>query len=177
MWNEFFQCIEPRPKQRTGLSIYNAIMSHLNEKIDFTVCIYIVFQSKVLLHKHKKLHIWLPPGGHIELDEDPNEAAVREAKEETGLDIELVGQERQYDTPYKTREVIPPRYLTRHFYDTSHTHEHVNLAYFALARSADAKHEIEGGEIKWFGGEELKNNTDIVEDVRTQALAALEQLG
>ncbi len=59
-----------------------AYMAHIHEKIDFTASVYIVFKNKVLLHKHKKLGIWLQPGGHIELDEDPNEAALREAKEE-----------------------------------------------------------------------------------------------
>src|SRR3989344_2869084 len=101
-------------------------MAHIHEKIDFTTSIYIVYEHKVLLHKHKKLHIWLPPGGHIELDEDPNEAAIREAKEETGLDVELVGEERRYDSPYQSRDLIAPRFLNRHFYDTGTAHEHVN---------------------------------------------------
>jgi 8-oxo-dGTP pyrophosphatase MutT (NUDIX family) len=44
----------------------------------------------VVLHKHKKLGIWLQPGGHVDPDETPAEAAVRESAEETGLPIELV---------------------------------------------------------------------------------------
>src|SRR3989344_131555 len=123
-------------------------MGHLNEIMDFTVCIYIVFENMLLLHKHKKLNIWLPPGGHIELGEDPNEAAIREAKEESGLDIELLGESRSYPgSPYGSRDLIAPRFLNRHFYDTSHAHEHINLAFFARAKSADARHEVEGGEI------------------------------
>ena len=97
-------------------------MAHIHEKIDFTVSVYVVHENKVLLHIHKVLGIWLPPGGHIELDEDPNEAAVREAKEETGLDIELIGEAHSYDSPYNARELIPPRFLNRHFFDESHTH-------------------------------------------------------
>ncbi|RJQ34084.1 NUDIX domain-containing protein [Candidatus Parcubacteria bacterium] len=153
-------------------------MGHLNEKIDFTVCIYIIFERKILLHKHKKLHIWLPPGGHIELDEDPNEAAIREAKEETGLDVELIGESRTYPgSPYASRDLIPPRFLNRHFYDTDATHEHVNLAYFARAHSAEARHEVEGGEIRWFSKEELEGDTyDIVPDVRNHALIALAEV-
>ena len=49
-------------------------MAHIHEKIDFTTSVFIVRDGKVLLHKHKKLGIWLQPGGHIELDEDPNQA-------------------------------------------------------------------------------------------------------
>ena len=153
-------------------------MGHLNEKMDYTACTYIVFDRKVLLHKHKKLHIWLPPGGHIDPGEDPNEAAIREAKEETGLDIELVGESRQYDSPFGSRDIVPPRFLNRHYYDTSRTHEHVNLAYFARARSDDARHEIEGMEIRWFTREELgEPQYAIVPDVQHHARTALYELG
>ena len=51
-------------------------MAHIHEKIDFTASVYIVRDNRVLLHMHKKLNMWLPPGGHIELDEDPNQAAI-----------------------------------------------------------------------------------------------------
>ena len=64
-------------------------MPHINNKIDFTVEVFIVYNNKVLLRKHDKYKIWLGVGGHIELDEDPNQAAVREVKEEVGLDIML----------------------------------------------------------------------------------------
>ena len=152
-------------------------MAHIHEKIDFTASVYIVFENKVLLHLHKKLHIWLPPGGHIELDEDPNQAAIREAKEETGLDVELVGESTGYDTsPFQSRDLIAPRFLNRHFFDATHTHEHVDCAYFARSKSADARHEIEGGEIRWFTKEEvIENAVGMVPDVQRHALAALEE--
>ena len=47
--------------------------------------------SKILLHYHKKLGVWLYPGGHIEDNETPDEAIIREVKEETGLEIEIAG--------------------------------------------------------------------------------------
>jgi 8-oxo-dGTP pyrophosphatase MutT (NUDIX family) len=39
----------------------------------------------VLLHRHKRLGLWIQPGGHLEPGESPWEAARREAAEETGL--------------------------------------------------------------------------------------------
>jgi 8-oxo-dGTP pyrophosphatase MutT (NUDIX family) len=39
----------------------------------------------VLLHRHKRLGVWLQPGGHLEPGETPWAAARREAEEETGL--------------------------------------------------------------------------------------------
>mgnify|MGYP003350613910 CR=1 FL=1 len=60
-------------------------MAHIHEKIDFTVAIFVVDAGRVLLVLHRKLKKWLPLGGHIELDEDPEIAALREAREETGV--------------------------------------------------------------------------------------------
>jgi 8-oxo-dGTP pyrophosphatase MutT (NUDIX family) len=54
-------------------------MPHLHEKIDFTVALFVVQDRKVLVVLHRKLGKWLPLGGHIELDEDPEQAALREA--------------------------------------------------------------------------------------------------
>ena len=41
----------------------------------------------VVLHRHKRLGIWLQPGGHIESGEFAWDAALRETREETGLDV------------------------------------------------------------------------------------------
>ena len=64
-------------------------MAHIHEKIDFTVAIFVVHERKVLVVHHRKLDQWLPLGGHIELEEDPEQAALREAEEESGLEVEL----------------------------------------------------------------------------------------
>jgi 8-oxo-dGTP pyrophosphatase MutT (NUDIX family) len=42
----------------------------------------------VLLHLHRRLGRWLQPGGHIEPDEQPEDAAVRETLEETGVAVQ-----------------------------------------------------------------------------------------
>ena len=49
-------------------------------------------KKKILLVKHKKFNRWVQPGGHIEIEETPEEAAIREVYEETGLKIELLGE-------------------------------------------------------------------------------------
>jgi len=55
-------------------------MPHIHELIDFTSEVFIIFQGKVLLRKHDKFKIWLSVGGHVELNEDPNEAAPRRSR-------------------------------------------------------------------------------------------------
>jgi hypothetical protein len=67
--------------------------------------------------------------------------------------------------------------MNRHFFDQTQTHEHVDLSFLARSDSADARHEIEGGEVHWFTKEELeKNEYDIVPDVLRHALVALKEL-
>ena len=48
----------------------------------------------VVLHKHKRLGLWLLPGGHIETGETIAMAALREAHEETGLVVTHLTAER-----------------------------------------------------------------------------------
>jgi len=55
----------------------------------FTASAYIVYKDTVILHRHKKFNLIIPVGGYLEGEELPEEAVVREAKEETGLDITL----------------------------------------------------------------------------------------
>jgi 8-oxo-dGTP pyrophosphatase MutT (NUDIX family) len=62
----------------------------------FTVTGFVVEGDATLLHWHRKLQIWLPPGGHIDADEDPVEAVLREALEETGIACDVVPHEAEH---------------------------------------------------------------------------------
>ena len=150
-------------------------MAHIHEKIDFTTSVFIVRNGKVLLHKHKKLGIWLQPGGHIELDEDPNQAALREVKEETGFDVELIGNKKLLAVPSDgSQDLIAPMLINRRH--VSETHEHVDLVYFGTVVCGELKSE-EGGDVRWFGRDEIQKNTlGLKESVRFYALAAIDCL-
>ncbi|MEX0784905.1 MAG: NUDIX domain-containing protein [Dehalococcoidia bacterium] len=55
-----------------------------------TATAYVVAEGRTLLMWHEKLRMWLPPGGHCELNEDPVQAALREAYEETGIRTAII---------------------------------------------------------------------------------------
>lgn len=56
----------------------------------FTATGIVLHQDSVLLIEHAKLGWWMPPGGHLDPDEDPVQAVLREVREETGLDCEII---------------------------------------------------------------------------------------
>ena len=150
-------------------------MAHIHEKIDFTVAIFVVHGGRVLVIHHRKLDKWLPLGGHIELDEDPEQAALRETLEESGLEVELVG-ERPPTTSPGTRALIAPRFLDIH--RISGTHEHIGMIYWArpkggAARLAAAEHH----DIRWCSAAELDGlQPPMAEAVRWYCLKAIEEI-
>jgi 8-oxo-dGTP pyrophosphatase MutT (NUDIX family) len=163
-----------------GIFCYNKIMPHIHEKIDFVADIYIVNNGRVLLRKHDKYKIWLPVGGHIELNEAPNEAAVREAKEEVGLDVEIIAAnsiQNIHDSFENYKELIPPRFLNRH--KVNEHHEHIALSYFATSKSdaiQQGQTEI-SDDIRWLTAQELDDPALGINDrVKYYAHTALEAL-
>ena len=130
-------------------------MAHIHEKIDFTVAIFVVHDGKVLVIHHRKLGKWLPLGGHIELDEDPEIAALREAREESGLEVELLGERPPTSEP-GTRALIAPRFLDIH--RITDTHEHIGMIYWA--RPKNGRLTLAGDEhlaIRWCSATDLES--------------------
>jgi 8-oxo-dGTP pyrophosphatase MutT (NUDIX family) len=151
-------------------------MPHIHDKIDFTVAIFVVHDGKVLVIHHRKLDRWLPLGGHIELDEDPEQAALRETLEESGLDVELLG-ERPPTTGPGTRALIGPRYLDIH--RISDTHEHIGMIYFARPKGGQVTlAQAEHHDIKWCTAEQLESLHPPMSDaVKWYCHAALREVG
>jgi 8-oxo-dGTP pyrophosphatase MutT (NUDIX family) len=117
----------------------------------FTVAIFVVRDGRVLLHWHRKLGMWLPPGGHIERDELPDEAAVREVLEETGVEVELVGERRE--------DVEDPVQLHRpagvQLEDIGPGHQHIDLIYFARPKGPTSiRDEFSTDKVGWYAPED-----------------------
>ncbi len=103
----------------------------MNITRDFTVAVFVIWKNQVLLHQHRKLGKWLPPGGHIDPNELPDNAATREVFEETGVSVNLIGTA----TLEFKAEPDSPRQLTRprgiQLEHIMPQHEHIDLIYFA----------------------------------------------
>jgi 8-oxo-dGTP pyrophosphatase MutT (NUDIX family) len=150
-------------------------VAHIHEKIDFTVAIFVVHDGKVLVIHHRKLNKWLPLGGHIELDEDPEIAALREAREESGLEVELLG-ERPPTTGPGTRALIAPRFLDIH--RISDTHEHIGMIYWARPKNGNLTlAREEHHDIRWCSANELDSlQPQMADAVKWYCLKAIEEV-
>ena len=145
----------------------------------FTASVYIVYDNKVLLHIHKKLDILLPPGGHIltncNHDELPHEAAIREAKEECGLDIEIQNFKKYENFNEGSFEINTGEFCNVHFLNPYH--QHIDFVYFATSLSSNLKPgKGESKEWYWFTKEEIIEHTKIKPAVKKYSLDALEKL-
>jgi 8-oxo-dGTP pyrophosphatase MutT (NUDIX family) len=104
----------------------------------FTATVYLVNDGATALHCHPKLGIRLPPGGHIDRDELPHEAGLREVREETGLDAKLLGSAPAIDAP-DGRALPQPRYQMLYDIDVHPdgrvSHQHIDFVYFARVES------------------------------------------
>lgn len=149
-------------------------MAHIHEKIDWVVTAFILHptEEKLLMINHIKLGMWLPVGGHVELDEDPDQALAREIEEECGLEVEMLN-EKSEDTN-DSKSLYRPHSMNIHSYDA--THQHIGLNYVARAlttepRLAPAEHHG----IRWFTREEIEAPDLVMPDnVRQTAIEIVE---
>jgi 8-oxo-dGTP pyrophosphatase MutT (NUDIX family) len=97
----------------------------------------VVGPGGVVLHRHKRLGIWLQPGGHLEPGEAPWQAARREAVEETGLNL--------------CHPAGGPRLVHVDVHPTPLRHVHLDLRYVLLAADAEpCPAPGESQDVRWF---------------------------
>jgi 8-oxo-dGTP pyrophosphatase MutT (NUDIX family) len=145
----------------------------------FTATVYVVEGGETLLHDHKRLDAWLPPGGHVDRGELPHETARREAREETGLDLELVVETEDIASP-TARSLPKPRHLQLadvNVCDGEVGHQHVDFVYYGRVESRDidpADGEAPVGAWEWVTADELAADGDrFAADVREAGRRAI----
>lgn len=174
--------------------------SQFPPKICLTSAGFLVHEGKVLLIKHKKLGIWLAPGGHTEEEELPHQAAEREFWEETGVKVRAVsagivlskvGKTSYHPLPFaiNLHWISPENYQNR-LKSNDPTHrassekwsrgceQHVGLIYLVEpVDGVEFQQNVEETDgIGWFAVEDLENLQTIPE-VKEEAQRALQLAG
>lgn len=141
---------------------------------DLAATVFVAWKGRLLLHRHRTLGLWLPCGGHVEPDEVPDDAAVREVLEEAGVRVELVG-ERALAGVDGPRQLVRPRGVQLETIRPGH--EHVDLIY--LGRPVEPYDGALAGaeaELGWYGPDELAT-LDLTPEVRAWTALVLAELG
>jgi 8-oxo-dGTP pyrophosphatase MutT (NUDIX family) len=150
----------------------------------FTVTGFVVDGDRTALHWHKRLRLWLPPGGHIDQDEDPVQAVLREVLEETGITCEVV----PHHQPFLFDNVAQlPSPLSVIVADVGGDppHQHIDMAYAVRpVPGAPLVEPEEDHEFIWVSEAELRRgdalsggdcaaDAELARDVRVVALEAI----
>lgn len=141
-------------------------------KTDLVIGAYVIYENKVLLIHHKKRGLWLPPGGHIDKNETPDEAVKRELREELELEVEILNRN---DLPLVAdivEQLAVPFYVNVH---NVGDHNHCCFFYLCVPKNPE-KISLNASELKdfaWFSPEDLKQEK-IPDDVRNESLKAFE---
>lgn len=147
---------------------------------------YVVSGDRTLLLWHARLRMWLPPGGHCEPNEDPVEAARREALEESGIEVDVIPPAGLIRC--SGPRVLPPPavILIEDIHrDDQPYHQHIDHVYFTRARGpVDYEAAIPHGDHRWvdratLAGEFSLPDPDgtlvgVAEDVRLLGIRALD---
>ncbi len=141
----------------------------------FTVAVFVVHRGRVLLHFHRKLGKWLPPGGHIEDNELPDEAAIREVVEETGIGARLIGARGLSLEDVPRQLVVPAGIQVENIYPG---HQHIDLVYFAVVDADGGEIDpalAESDKVGWYGEDELQS-LGANDEIRAWARRAIEEV-
>jgi len=131
----------------------------------FTVSGFVSQSGKTALHFHGIANLWLPPGGHVEADEDPIQAVQREVLEETEIAVEVVSTGRAYAWA-EPGQLAPP--VTIGVYNIpgdSHQrepHQHIDFVYFTrpvAGANLELPEAAEGW--RWVSEDELREGAPI----------------
>ena len=156
----------------------------------FTATAFVIDSKKrVLLLWHKRLGRWMPPGGHVDEDESPEDAAKRECKEETNLDVDIIGETSTdlfAQNPHEGRMLKKPiAMLLENIPESKErnepAHQHMDFLYLAQPLNEDdakelAKDESDG--MRWFTREEIRmmdERTEIFSNVKRYILISLSE--
>jgi len=113
-------------------------------------------RNKVLLLKHRKLGVWIYPGGHLQPDEDPLECAIRETREETGTTFHVVSSTNIEISGDGTVSLPQPLIIMKEIVPYAEgAHEHFDVIYLGVADEDYYITNQESVDSGWFTKEEI----------------------
>lgn len=154
----------------------------------FTATAFVIdSKNRVLLLWHKRLKRWMPPGGHVDENETPEDAAKRECKEETNLDVEIVGESSPdlfTGNPHEGRMLKKPIAMLLENIPacperSEEAHQHMDFLYIARPLNEDAAREMmkdESDGMRWFTRAEIEGldeQREIFSNVKHYILATI----
>ena len=122
----------------------------------FTVSGFVVHRGRTALHWHRKLNMWLPAGGHVEANEDPVQAVLREVTEEFAVDAEIMRLAPDVDPAGSgPRRLEPPYTIQNCIIEPGH--EHIDFVYFlTLRRGYPGRSYDPESPLIWLSAEDLQ---------------------
>jgi 8-oxo-dGTP diphosphatase len=132
----------------------------MDKEIKFRVCAVdpvIIKDGEVLMTKRSFgtfKGCWSLPGGKVDVGEDVKTACLREIKEETNLEVKIVGYLGYYDAP-----------------DRDPDQELISLSFLCEVTSGEPKHCDEATDIRWFPLDSLPekigwDHREIIDDAK-----------
>ena len=106
--------------------------------------------ERILLVHHNKIGKWLYPGGHIDPNEDPAQAAQREVLEETGIHTQII-TDHLFTHPAVTTHAPPYTIIEMDVTDTkTGAHRHIDLLYVLRATAGNLAAQLaEVAGVQW----------------------------
>ncbi|MGB2694430.1 MAG: NUDIX domain-containing protein [Dehalococcoidia bacterium] len=153
-------------------------------KRHFTATAFVVHEGRTLLHWHRKLQQWMPPGGHLLPDEDPVAGALREVREETGIEAELLALTPAFAFDEPAQLQAPFTVLIEDSAEAEEPHQHIDLIYFSRPRPGTSREPSAPDDtLVWVSEAQLlaseplpllgEDPRSVAEDVRLLALEAI----
>ena len=114
-------------------------------------------ENQVLMLFHNKLQVWLPPGGHIEENELPDDAVLREIFEETGIKAEILFDKQELTlSDNDCRELKCPFIVLLENIEGDWSHNHIDMVYVCASLNEEITiQKSEASDIGWFSTEQI----------------------
>ncbi len=129
--------------------------------------------KKVLLTRNGRLNTWIPVGGHIDPGENPDEAIVREVKEELpDFEFEFIPKA-HYENNGDVKVIKPYQVQIE---KVPHHNIHINIIFFGkCTKWENLEENDEGDKLRWFSKKEIEKE-EMLESVKKLALSAIDML-